>query len=150
MTNNKQWPSDFPEGVPPEDAVAEDIMLVRAIKKEVEIPTEKDFLPSYKDTEQLKTRYRRQLVMDIADDPDKSPDELLEKYLIELKDNSRFYAVSFFSDLSELKSRVPALLKSKNAFEAKISKDMGKHKGNKGHISVWFYEGEYPKGCQML
>ncbi|WP_412499544.1 hypothetical protein [Shewanella indica] len=128
----KSWPKDFPSDVivPPDYATDLNMQLFRFVSKVS--PDAQDFLPTYKDPEQ-KSRWRN------------------KKNQLE----PCFYGTSFYETaehLDNLLAAFPERFKLKKIAKGQISPEHGKGAPTRseGHVSVWFYDGVYPEGFQVL
>ena len=131
MTKNK-WPSDYPKhlDIPPEAAAGINDTLHRIVRNQV--PNDSDFLASYKDPRQ--------------------------KYLARnpaIKKKPSYYGTSFFSTkegIDKVVERSPEKFANDFVAIGKIEPIHGKgeYSANTDHVTVWFYEGIYPKGFKVI
>lgn len=130
--NNKKWRNDYPKGmtIPPEGASEIDAHLFRLVTKHS--PDADDFLPSYKDPKQKH----------LARNP-------------QIRKKPGFYGTSFFDTHASIKNLADG---SPERFEGQfIAEGLVKPEHGKGecsqhtsHVSVWLYDGVYPKGFKIV
>lgn len=123
MAVNK-WPADNPKHIqiPPPNASPAQMELLRFVKHLP--PIADDYLASFKDPEQKNLAARN-------------------------KDNPEYYATSFFTNIEKMYQLIelnPEKWRNKKIILAFLEKEHGFcYINSKGHASVWFYEGEFPK-----
>lgn len=132
MMTKKMWPNDYPTHitVPPQNAKKIGASLFRMVSKTV--PDADDFLASYKDPKQKHlARYPR------------------------FSNKSGFYGTSFFDTKTALHDLIEG---SPEKFagvmvalgDIKPDHGLGYQSKKSGHVSIWFYEGVYPKGFKVV
>ncbi|WP_259397693.1 hypothetical protein [Vibrio sp. SG41-7] len=130
--SDKNWDADYPTHltIPPENAIEIDAFLFRLVHKSN--PDALDFLASFKDPSQK---------------------HLSKKPFF--RNNPGFYATSFFdtrASIEELVEESPERFKGQMIAEGKVKPEHGKGKSSKksSHVSIWFYDGVYPKGFKVI
>ncbi|HIF8869467.1 TPA: hypothetical protein ACX6DV_003436 [Vibrio cholerae] len=128
--DDRKWPQDYPADilVPPDGAVEIDANLYRLVYKDT--PDADDFLASYKDPKQR---------------------HLAKKPAIKKKPG--FYGASFFDTHDSIKDLVdgnPERFSGQLIATGLVKPEHGKGEPRGHHVSMWFYEGVYPKGFKVV
>lgn len=130
--DDKKWPQDYPPDIviPPDNATEIDAHLYRLVYKQ--FPDAEDFLASYKDPKQRHLAKRANI--------NKKPS---------------FYGTSFFNTHDSIKDLVegnPERFSGQLIASGSVKPVHGKgdELSQRGHVSVWFYEGVYPKGFKVV
>ncbi len=130
--DDRKWPQDYPADIllPPDGAVEIDANLYRLVYKD--IPDADDFLASYKDPKQCHLSRRANI-----------------------RKKPGFYGTSFFDTHDSIKDLVegsPERFSGQLIAAGRVKPEHGKGelplKGH--HVSVWFYDGIYPKGFKVV
>lgn len=130
MAGNK-WPSDYPTHikVPPVEAKPAKIKLYRMVENLP--PIKEDFVASYKDPRQKK-------LINIP----------------KFKNMPKFYGTSCnlnSAPLANLIADLPQKFGNKKIAVGEVDETHGVlHQDEETHVSVWFYDGVYPKGFKEI